>query len=72
MDKTIDVGICTPARRKTESFAELGAKSEPGFFALIFTVILVVIAISGSLWVMYNMNANMMPRMTMETGSGGM
>ena len=29
--------------------------------ALIFTVVLVMIALSGSLWVMHNLNANMMP-----------
>jgi cytochrome o ubiquinol oxidase operon protein cyoD len=29
--------------------------------ALIFTVVLVVIALSGSLWVMHNLNVNMMP-----------
>ena len=29
--------------------------------ALIFTVIVVVIALSGSLWVMYHLNTNMMP-----------
>jgi cytochrome o ubiquinol oxidase operon protein cyoD len=29
--------------------------------ALIFTIVLVVIALAGSLWVMYHLNANMMP-----------
>ena len=29
--------------------------------ALIFTIIMVVIALSGSLWVMYHLNHNMMP-----------
>jgi cytochrome o ubiquinol oxidase operon protein cyoD len=29
--------------------------------ALIFTIIIVVIALSGSLWVMYHLNVNMMP-----------
>ena len=29
--------------------------------ALLFTIIMVVIALSGSLWVMYHLNANMMP-----------
>ena len=31
--------------------------------ALIFTVVVVVIILAGSLWVMHNMNANMMPQM---------
>jgi cytochrome o ubiquinol oxidase operon protein cyoD len=29
--------------------------------ALIFTAIMVVIALTGSLWVMYHLNTNMMP-----------
>jgi len=29
--------------------------------ALMFTIVLLVIVLSGSLWVMYHMNANMMP-----------
>lgn len=63
-------------------FLHMSAKSENGWtlMALIFTIILVVIAISGSLWVMYNMNANMMPSMSgtaagamsPNMGSGGM
>ena len=48
-------------------FLHMNARSENGWtmMALIFTVILVVIAIAGSLWVMFNMNANMMPGMVM-------
>ena len=29
--------------------------------ALIFTIIIVVITLAGSLWVMYHLNPNMMP-----------
>jgi cytochrome o ubiquinol oxidase subunit IV len=45
-------------------FLHMNAKSEAGWtlMALIFTVIIVVIAIAGSLWVMYHMNVNMMPQ----------
>ena len=32
-----------------------------GLVALIFTVVLVVITLSGSLWVMFHLNHNMMP-----------
>jgi cytochrome o ubiquinol oxidase operon protein cyoD len=41
----------------------MNAKSEGGWtlLALIFTLVLVVIALSGSLWVMYHLNENMMP-----------
>lgn len=44
-------------------FLHMNPKSEGGWslMALIFTLILVVIALTGSLWVMYHLNANMMP-----------
>ncbi|TXI23448.1 MAG: cytochrome o ubiquinol oxidase subunit IV [Ottowia sp.] len=44
-------------------FLHLDAKSEGGWNLLstIFTVIIVVIMLAGSLWVMHHMNANMMP-----------
>ena len=49
-------------------FLHMNTKSEGGwtFMALIFTVVVVMITLIGSLWVMYNMNKNMMPTMTME------
>lgn len=44
-------------------FLHMNARSEGGWnmLALIFTIVLVVITLAGSLWVMYHMNANMMP-----------
>jgi len=44
-------------------FLHMDARSEGGWsmMALVFTLILVVIALTGSLWVMYHLNANMMP-----------
>jgi cytochrome o ubiquinol oxidase operon protein cyoD len=44
-------------------FLHMSPKSENGWtlMALLFTLIIVVIALSGSLWVMYHLNANMMP-----------
>lgn len=44
-------------------FLHLNTRSENGWtiMALVFTLVLVGIALSGSLWVMYHMNANMMP-----------
>jgi cytochrome o ubiquinol oxidase operon protein cyoD len=44
-------------------FLHMNLKSEGGwtFMALVFTLVLVVIALSGSLWVMHHLNANMMP-----------
>ena len=44
-------------------FLHMNTKSEGGWsmLALIFTLVLVVIMLSGSLWVMYHLNHNMMP-----------
>jgi cytochrome o ubiquinol oxidase subunit IV len=44
-------------------FLHMNARSEGGWtiLALIFTIVLVVIALSGSLWVMYHMTTNMAP-----------
>lgn len=43
-------------------FLHMNSKSESGWtmMSLIFTVIVVGIVLSGSLWVMYHLNANMM------------
>ena len=50
-------------------FLHLNSKAEHGWsmMATIFTVIVLVIMLAGSIWVMYHMNANMMP--AMETGT---
>lgn len=44
-------------------FLHMNTRSQGGwnFLALMFTVILVGIVLSGSLWVMYHLNHNMMP-----------
>jgi cytochrome o ubiquinol oxidase operon protein cyoD len=44
-------------------FLHMNTKSEGGWnmLALIFTVVIVVITLAGSLWVMYHLNNNMMP-----------
>jgi cytochrome o ubiquinol oxidase operon protein cyoD len=44
-------------------FLHMNPKSEGGWtlMALIFTLVIVVIALMGSLWVMYHLNTNMMP-----------
>jgi len=44
-------------------FLHMDTRSEGGWtiMALIFTLILLVIALTGSIWVMYHLNANMMP-----------
>lgn len=50
-------------------FLHMNTKSEGGWslLALIFTVMLVFIMLSGSLWVMYHLNHNMMPGMMPDT-----
>ena len=52
-------------------FLHMNAKSENGWtmMALIFTVVMVVIVLSGSIWVMYHLNANMMPMTPMAASN---
>ncbi|KMS57476.1 cytochrome o ubiquinol oxidase subunit IV [Sphingobium cupriresistens] len=47
-------------------FLHMNTRSEGGWsmMALIFTLVLVVITLSGSTWVMYHLNHNMMPTMS--------
>ncbi len=49
-------------------FLHMNSKSEGGWtmMALIFTILVVAIALAGSLWVMYHLNTNMMPSMSPE------
>lgn len=44
-------------------FLHLDTRSEGGWtlLAFLFTVVIVVITIGGSIWVMYHLNTNMMP-----------
>ncbi|WP_122519148.1 cytochrome o ubiquinol oxidase subunit IV [Pannonibacter phragmitetus] len=46
-------------------FLHMNSRSDEGWtmLSMIFTVIVVVIMLAGSLWVMYNLNTNMMPQM---------
>ena len=50
-------------------FLHLNAKVEGGWslLALVFTAALVLIMLSGSIWVMYHMNTNMMPTADPQT-----
>lgn len=49
-------------------FLHMNAKSEGGWtmLALIFTIMVVVIMLAGSLWVMFHLNNNMMPGMSSD------
>ena len=44
-------------------FLHMNTRSEGGWtmMAAIFTIVLVIITLSGSMWVMYHLNHNMMP-----------
>jgi cytochrome o ubiquinol oxidase operon protein cyoD len=44
-------------------FLHMSPRSEEGWtmMALIFTLVMVLITLAGSLWVMYHLNTNMMP-----------
>ena len=46
-------------------FLHMNGKSEGGWslLATMFTLVLLVIVLAGSIWVMYHMNVNMMPSM---------
>jgi cytochrome o ubiquinol oxidase operon protein cyoD len=47
-------------------FLHMNTRSEGGWsmLALIFTLVMVIIALAGSIWVMYHLRINMMPPMT--------
>lgn len=49
-------------------FLHMHPKSEGGwtFMALFFTIIIVIICMSGSMWVMFHLNSNMMPEHDMS------
>ena len=50
-------------------FLHMNSKSEGGWsmLALLFTLVMVVIMLSGSIWVMYHLDHNMMPGMMPST-----
>jgi cytochrome o ubiquinol oxidase operon protein cyoD len=52
-------------------FLHMNSKSEGGWnmMALILTLVLLGIVLSGSIWVMYHMNVNMMPNMSEAVGA---
>ena len=52
-------------------FLHMNSKSEGGWnmMAMLLTVILLFIVLTGSIWVMYHMNANMMPNMSNDGSS---
>lgn len=55
-------------------FLHMNMKVEDGWsmLALIFTTVFVVITLAGSMWVLYHMNANMMPMSPIVSSPAGM
>ncbi|MFN3507750.1 MAG: cytochrome o ubiquinol oxidase subunit IV [Allorhizobium sp.] len=53
-------------------FLHMNTRSDEGWtmLSMMFTIIVVVIMIAGSIWVMYNLNTNMMPTMDHESFQG--
>jgi cytochrome o ubiquinol oxidase operon protein cyoD len=51
-------------------FLHMNTRVEGGWsmLALVFTLVLVIITLSGSIWVMYHLNTNMMPGMAPDGG----
>jgi cytochrome o ubiquinol oxidase operon protein cyoD len=58
----------------TFAFLHLTARAQGGWtlVAYVFTAVLVVITIGGSLWIMYHLNMNMMPGMMGEPTDTGL
>jgi cytochrome o ubiquinol oxidase operon protein cyoD len=52
-------------------FLHLDTRSEGGWtlLAFLFTTVIVVLTVAGSIWVMYHLNANMMPMPGPMTGA---
>ena len=51
-------------------FLHMNTRVEGGWsmLALVFTLVLVIITLAGSIWVMYHLNTNMMPGMSPDGG----
>jgi cytochrome o ubiquinol oxidase operon protein cyoD len=58
----------------TFAFLHVNARAQGGWtlIAYVFTAVLVVITIGGSLWIMYHLNLNMMPGMMTDPTDQGM
>jgi len=52
-------------------FLHVNTRAEGGWtlMAYVFTAVIVLIVIAGSLWIMYHLNTNMMPASAMEMGA---
>ncbi|MFO7324109.1 MAG: cytochrome o ubiquinol oxidase subunit IV [Pseudomonadota bacterium] len=59
---------------QTVTFLHVNARAQGGWtlLAYVFTAVLLVITIAGSIWIMYHLNLNMMPGMMHAPASGQM
>lgn len=57
---------------QTVTFLHVNAKAQGGWtlIAYVFTAVILVITIAGSLWIMYHLNVNMMPGMMNPDAAG--
>lgn len=53
---------------QTRAFLHVNARAQGGWIlvAYVFTAVLLLIAIGGSLWIMYHLDSNMMPGMMID------
>lgn len=56
---------------QTWAFLHLNSKAQEGWklIAYVFTAVILVIVVAGSLWIMMHLNANMMPGMMQDPAS---
>lgn len=56
----------------TVAFLHVNARAQEGWtlVAYVFTAVILLITIGGSLWIMYHLNTNMMPGMMVDPGQG--
>lgn len=59
---------------QTSAFLHVNTRVQGGWtlLAYVFTAVLLVITITGSLWIMYHLNSNMMPGMMADPASHGL
>jgi len=59
---------------QTSAFLHVNTRVQGGWtlIAYVFTAVLLVIAIAGSLWIMHHLNTNMMPGMMPDSSNQGL
>lgn len=59
---------------QTSAFLHVNARVQGGWtlLAYVFTAVLLVISIAGSIWIMHHLNTNMMPGMMIDPANQGL